>query len=58
MLESVVRIRISLKAVPDPGFYLNADPNSGFRILDPKNRNNLKIIIFFLFLAFLFYFNG
>jgi len=52
----VFRIRISLnadpdpgfylKADPDPGFYLNADPDpdpepdSGFRILDPKDRNH------------------
>ena len=35
LLKSVFRIRISLKADPDPGFYLNADadPDYGFQTL-------------------------
>jgi len=39
--KSVFRIRISLNADPDPdrGFYLNADPDSGFWIPDPDPRS-------------------
>ena len=38
--KAVFRIRISLNADPDPGFYLSADPDSrsGFRIRDPDPR--------------------
>jgi len=32
---SVFRIRINLNGDPDPGVCLNADPDSGYRILDP-----------------------
>jgi len=42
-LGPVFRIRISLNADLDPGFYLNADPDpdSGFWIPDPDQRSFL-----------------
>jgi len=54
VLNAVFRIVISLNADrnPDPGFYPNGDPDSGFRIPDPdpnprsllpKNKNELNI---------------
>ena len=37
-------VRTSLNADPDPGLYLNADPDlcSGFQILDPDQRSVLQ----------------
>jgi len=32
-MSAVFRIRLSLNGDPDPGFYLNANPDFGFRIL-------------------------
>jgi len=51
----VFRIRISLNADPDPGFYLISDPDSGFWILDfgsackflKLNKTKLKMFYFF-----------
>jgi len=61
----VFRIRIILIADPDPGFYLNAnpDPGSGFRILYPeqgsvlskiknKNKNSSFSYTFLVFLNY------
>jgi len=39
MLIPVFLIRISLNADPDPGFYLNADPDS-----DPKFELRIRIL--------------
>ena len=38
-----IRISLNADSYPDPGFYLRADPDSEFRIQDPKTRNKIRM---------------